>query len=597
MVFAAGAMLAVADSSMRDRVAAVSSVSGGSIASAATIGAFGEPSALKPDPMAERTSLIAKISQSGTIHIENSLKSIWLPVIALAAIPIWLFIFPEPGIYIPDPVLGTGTANWAGRYLPAMVPLLLSAIAFYFAVAIMTNWYSVQAVVEGLVGRTLGRGNPGRGMTLSEIGDAERLNRIFCTTDLSTGAHVYLTPRGVLAPGRGGEHSNVYLADVVAASACFPGFRPVGFTQHEVGLSGPPPDPTTVPRLHRHAGRLAIGFVGFLGIALALGTVLDRISNAYVVLDPGPVGLLEAVILVSTGIVLADISAWILRPRDDLLLVDGGVCDNLGAAFAVLTNDTAYATLPAVAGATSPGLLLLVIDASKPVNVPDVRSARLDELIPRRFRGAQRSIVKLLGRANAAARSHAIRVLLDGDGPIIGDLVSISDVPSLSAADALALQRAGVVAEDWWSGVVANRTKVTPTTLGALDHVTVSSLLLQSYRLTQNRLESRGIALTRERTVEEIVELASPWSPLGPEMTLREMRRPARSGTVRERLSGWWVNHSGPAPARRREFYRELSTVSGPYERLDRRRLWVALACTLIWSILATVLLLPMRWA
>ena len=166
-------------------------------------------------------------------------------------------------------------------------------------------------------------------------------------------------------------------------------------------------------------------------------------------------------VLLAVGCAMAVISARILWLRDDMVLVDGGVCDNLGAAFALLSRDDRYPDLRIIAGADSPGLML-VVDASKPFTELDVKGRRLGELVPLRLRGAQRSVLKLLGNANAAARKHVIELLLGSGGATTGAVVSIDKVPAPSDEKPDAIRSAEVAAD--WTAVV-EMTKATPTTL------------------------------------------------------------------------------------------------------------------------------------
>ncbi|MCX4546709.1 hypothetical protein [Streptomyces sp. NBC_01565] len=209
-------------------------------------------------------------------------------------------------------------------------------------------------------------------------------------------------------------------------------------------------------------------------------------------LDANLAGLGWAMLMLLVGGALATICARILWIRDDLTLVDGGVCDNLGPAFALLSKDNRYPELPGFAGADVPGLML-VVDASKPFTLLNTGWRGLGELIPLRVRGAQRSVLKLLGNANSMARKHVIALLLSPEGPTIGAIVSIGDVPEPDG-------------ERDWPTVVEQAKKI-PTTLDTLKRDSIEVLLIQSYRLTQAVLEAHGVASNRTRSGEEICTL------------------------------------------------------------------------------------------
>jgi hypothetical protein len=92
---------------------------------------------------------------------------------------------------------------------------------------------------------------------------------------------------------------------------------------------------------------------------------------------------------------------------DHVQLVDGGVYDNLGAAFSLLTDDDRYPALGDQLGVADEGLLL-VVDASKQLSIIEpARRSRLTGLIPLRLLALHR-----LARPSSSALSnrHAARV-------------------------------------------------------------------------------------------------------------------------------------------------------------------------------------------
>ncbi|MER7108844.1 hypothetical protein [Streptomyces sp. NPDC000229] len=210
-------------------------------------------------------------------------------------------------------------------------------------------------------------------------------------------------------------------------------------------------------------------------------------------LDAGWADFFLAALLLVYGGAVAMFCARALWIRGDLTLVDGGVCDNLGPAFALLSKDDRYPQLPKLAGADVPGLML-VVDASKPFALLNKGWRGLGELIPLRVRGAQRSVLKLLGNANSMARKHVIALLLSAEGPTVGAIVSIGDIPEPDGG------------LDWLAMV--EQVKKIPTTLDALNADSVGVLLMQSYRLTQSVLSAYGVASIRRRSAEEVCALA-----------------------------------------------------------------------------------------
>ncbi|MFG2613630.1 hypothetical protein [Streptomyces anulatus] len=486
-VFAAGSLLAVADSSLRPFVTSVSSVSGGSITSAVTVGGFAEPTIEMPDPMGQRVRLLAGLVQSRAIATESLLRLAKLIPLAPAAVLLLFLAFPD--------WRSTESVNVFTTSLLAL--LFTGMILFVFGGQMLTafprSWYAVQRAVESLVSHVRGTLESRAGTTLAEISEDESTRRIFCTTDLSEGSHVYFTPGRVLGPNVTGRDPSVFLADIVAASACFPGFRPLTFRRSELGLSGV--DPVGPARVHHVGRRFLVGFAGFIGICAIASALTMRIVGPLSGNEDwaDKIPILAGILL--GGAILAGACAWSLRSQDNLALVDGGVCDNLGTAFALLAKDNRYPALANIAGTDQKGLIL-VVDASQPFTSLKPGWRGLGELVPLRVQGAQRSVLKLLGNANSAARKHVIQFLLSPGSPTTGAVVSIQQVPS---------QDDGQDYSD-----LTERTTRVKTTLDALANEVVRDLLLQSYRLTQSVLVTHGVTLTVKRSEEQLNLLAEP---------------------------------------------------------------------------------------
>ena len=88
--------------------------------------------------------------------------------------------------------------------------------------AVWESAYAVQSVIEALV----------RSTRTSQGG---AIRHVFCATDLGSGEHAYLTDEQMLRVQGASTLHDVPVADTVAASAGFPGFRPVILGPHQVG--------------------------------------------------------------------------------------------------------------------------------------------------------------------------------------------------------------------------------------------------------------------------------------------------------------------------------------------------------------------------
>lgn len=142
--FGAGALLAIADSPLRANVVLVSSVSGGSIASALTVGGFASP---KPagddterDSMAQRVRIIAGILQTPAIFVQRLVS--WGKV--------------HPGV---DCVCGRSAicfpqilqGSWPWRSVYVLGAFLFAVPLYILITAVPTSRVAIQEMIEAIV--------------------------------------------------------------------------------------------------------------------------------------------------------------------------------------------------------------------------------------------------------------------------------------------------------------------------------------------------------------------------------------------------------------------------------------------------------------
>lgn len=463
-MFSAGALLAVADADLA--VVSITSVSGGSIASAGTLGGFTRPTPEEPDPMGLRVSNIAELVRSPRIAFESLLGTvknhIGLAIVLMLAFAIFA-IFSAPG---SSQVLG-GVAAALG----------LAAVGII--AALVKSWYGVQSAVERI---TVGKSNSG-GVQLREMGTLEALpsprsiRRVFCATNLKSGEHEYLASETGPAPGpTSRSHAtpvpSIYAADAVAASACFPGLGPVVFKAKELHPSDRDGGARRRPIVRR-------ALLEVLPVVLVISAVLAFSAS---LTGSGP--WWAAIALIGCGLVVGLLSFRLLRlSDDDAVLVDGGVWDNLGAMFDSSATDRGVHSPNATAS------ISLVIDASKPLLQTAGKKHKFSagQLIPLRARAATRTVVKLLANANESARRRVIEYLFDS-GSVRGAIVSIRTLSSVDSFDA----RAGRNFAD------------IPTTLNALSWRDTAELLWAGYRSTRAELTRLGVPAGLSRTADDV---------------------------------------------------------------------------------------------
>ena len=452
--FGAGALLAVLRSTARDRIRSVSSVSGGSVASALFLGTAGDD----PD-LRHRARLVGGLVTGDHIGTQARLRSLKAPVVvALGSVVAANCVLRDIDRGFAD------IFRWSAIYF--VIVGLIVVVG-----AVWESAYAVQSVIEALVRSTRTR-------------EGGAIRHVFCATDLGSGEHAYLTDQQMLRVQGGSTLHDVPVADTVAASAGFPGFRPVILGPHQVGGLRAGPRAPIGP-----VARVLIGAVGLLAIAEVLTITVLRMLDAL----SGTRGLVIWTVGVVAGSALAVGCALLLRTQPNFVyLVDGGVCDNLGPAFAYLTRDDRYAGLGELLyGPTRPDdgpeTLLIVVDASKSVDTNYFARtlSPLAAMIPLRFRILMRSGVQLVASSNSSARRRAVQTLIDIDETVDGSILSLSELPDGPLASG----------RDWTEIAAANRT--VPTTLSRIESRTASDLMMHGYELMADYLSSLGTTVER----------------------------------------------------------------------------------------------------
>ena len=161
--FGAGALLAILRSSARDRVRSVSSVSGGSVASALFLGDSTADSDLR-----RRAWLVGGLVTGDHIGTQVRLRSLKLLV------PVALVLVVAASCVLRDIAPGFAEIlRWSAIYLVIVGLIVIVA-------AVWESAYAVQSVIEALV-RSLG------------ASQGAAIRHVFCATDLASGEHVYLS--------------------------------------------------------------------------------------------------------------------------------------------------------------------------------------------------------------------------------------------------------------------------------------------------------------------------------------------------------------------------------------------------------------------
>ena len=374
-MFAAGAMLAVADSELGPEVVSVASVSGGGIANVFSFASLRDPEAMRAS-----AELVAGIARSDAIDVQAALRRAraLVTVMSLAILSQsinWAAffgldedalatLFPEP---LVEPVYGMFSSHGFAIPIWYMIATWVVTIGTTFSVV---SRRGLQQLVDALFHHGLEE-LQSDAADVSEIEDAishfesEGLPMntlstsatvpVFCVTSLRTHAHLYIGPTRVVggSPARTHDEPSIQVSDAVAASAAFPGvFRPVRVT----------------------------------GDALGLGS-----------------------------------------PREIEFLADGGVADNLGTAYSLVVGGT-DSELHRLLGDPN---ILLVVDASKPPPV-DAAEPWYLRLLPPRIRYFVPSVVSTPYHSNLEARRNRIDTSLAAGETYRGARIALPDAEEMA---------------------------------------------------------------------------------------------------------------------------------------------------------------------
>jgi Patatin-like phospholipase len=222
-VFGLGALQALTDMGLNDRIVSVSSVSGGSIANG--IAMAGPDFGTADSADFER-------------HISPALKSIATRGVLLGSAP-------RTAGYVRM-LIGSAVLTVVG--LIAMLVLAiahawmtLAAVSLATVVVAAVAWRLFRARSTRTAAAVDLEALGGRNLTLAEVEQRHlSVHHVICTTELQTGVSFYFTNRGVYGYGVGGATTapTLPLATAVQASACVPGaFAPRVLKTSSLGLT------------------------------------------------------------------------------------------------------------------------------------------------------------------------------------------------------------------------------------------------------------------------------------------------------------------------------------------------------------------------
>lgn len=439
--FSAGVLLYLIDSGKRNRISAISSVSGGSITNAYFARHILDAASPVGDPWMRASYLFAYLARRDIISpfrmltiasiagmsagILAGLASVWFDatassavltaiIVALAVLAVcfgFLFFQLRTSLefaiewLLRLPIINPADRSSAGEYLSAGVRFIGLILTF-----------RIRSAIQSIRPRLT---------KLSEL-KADYIP-VFCCTDLATGSHFYL--------------SSAFIAGVV------PG--PEG-EWDSLNLCGSAPD---------------------LPIATAVAA-----SAAYpVVFRPAVVGVDSLGLPARRGIV-----------EDHIALADGGLHDNFGVSIvsAWLRGELSKPVLDDLGQAPS---TLLVVDSGQPA----YQSQRKQRSVSAALRS-----VEVIHQANGLARRREIKHMLRG-GALEGSIISISDDPYAIAegcdnqeARQTALsflertKAAHGLSRSGWRAISQQHNPSIPTNLRGLGEDTVVRLVIHGYLAT-----------------------------------------------------------------------------------------------------------------
>lgn len=499
--FGLGSVMYLADVGLADRISIISSVSGGSITNAfaaKTILVEGEIS--DPKGVWDRSSALMRTLASKDLLTLSTLARSALSILAalsglLIYAVLFMFLFTSPNIQraallILIIALAVGVSYWAYitlshhtsdrllRFISDAIPGRKWSRFQRFA---MTMQWLTDVFTKSHSDETL-LSPESKGMQLCETNATYR--PVFCTTDLASGTHFYISDRFVAGVG--------------------PALRGRGSSQPQKG--GRAVAKVAGLQFASDATARAADFATQPEMVNLVGAAPDMFISKAVMASAAFPGALQPISVKSnvlglprrTGVVPA-------RVR----LADGGLYDNLGFTLHKLWHDDLVDS--AVIGDLGPNpTCYLVVNSG----LPAYRwSRRLGPL------KALRRSINVVHQANSRARGEQVREFIDQEG-VYGVMVGIGDDP-YEIADCASDEAKGVAIRDilrglaesdpamsrsWWRAVSQEWNPSVKTTLKRLGADKTARLILHGYFATMARMSSTmGYPLpTSAPTLKEI---------------------------------------------------------------------------------------------
>lgn len=205
-IWGLGTLLYLVDSGKHHEVAAISSVSGGSITNGVVAHEMDLPTTDSRTFDAKVSPLVRHVADTGLFFWGPATNAYVISLFALLAIGVAILVTGLALVFVD------GLSWHAGTTLLGAVVLL----------ALAGQWFERRSNV---VDRALARTHFSRDGRATKLGELERsLDHIICATELRSAEHLYLSPRFLYSYRLGGGSPGaIRLSTAVQASACLPG--------------------------------------------------------------------------------------------------------------------------------------------------------------------------------------------------------------------------------------------------------------------------------------------------------------------------------------------------------------------------------------
>lgn len=224
-IWGLGALMYLVDAGKHREIAAISSVSGGSITNGVVAHEMDLPQTGAAAFEEKIRPLVRHVAHTGLFFWGPATNAYVISLFAVLAVG-------AVGLLVSAFLLCADALSWPARYVPGWLaragggrfdaPAVATLLVSLLVLAAAARLFSRRSNV---VDRALARTHFNRGGRPTRLADVQRsIDHVMCATELQSGDHIYLDPRFLYSYRLGnGSPAAMHLSTAVQASACLPG--------------------------------------------------------------------------------------------------------------------------------------------------------------------------------------------------------------------------------------------------------------------------------------------------------------------------------------------------------------------------------------